>query len=153
MATVIANNARGRVRELFDPALSAFDAEVLLLKLAQADDALRDYDDLDALLTNAGNTEADFTNYARILVDNADITVTVDDSGNVLNVALDTDPVWTDAGGASNNSIVKLVVCAVAGAGASNRIPVSLHDFVVTTDGSTITANQPAGGFYESNDG
>ena len=74
MGDLAFNVAKGRVVEFYnrvetnDPNNSAF--IVVLLKAVEADAVLQDYDDLGALLGAAGNTEADFTNYARKVVTN-----------------------------------------------------------------------------------
>jgi hypothetical protein len=77
-------------------------------------------------------------------------TVTIDDTGNT--VAADTaDFTWTDAGGATNNTLVKLLICydpdTTVGTDA-DIIPLTLHDYAETTTGSTITATVDAAGYY-----
>lgn len=151
MADGMFNIARGRSQQLLGSGLGANDIEIVLLKAAEADDTLNNYDDLSTLLGAAGNTEADFTNYARKSVVNASITVTVDDANNRLTVDI-ADQTWATAGNGTNNSLVKLIVCIVLGAGDANRLPFTHHDFVVTTDGSDLTAQIPTSpdAFYQS---
>ena len=61
MADGVFNIAKGKVNEYMarvdsnDPTNSAI--VIVLLKLAEADGTLEDYDDLDTLLTQAGSTE------------------------------------------------------------------------------------------------
>ena len=77
MADGAFNVAKGRAVEFYyrvksnDPVNAAF--VFLLLKAADADAVLGDYDDLAVLLGAAGNTEADFTNYARKTLTDSDL--------------------------------------------------------------------------------
>lgn len=144
MADFMFNIGRGILREKM---IDGDDLIVVLLKTGEADDALKDYDTLTALLAGAP-VEADFTNYARKVVDNGDVTVTVDDTNNRVDIDIP-DQTWTSAGGASNNTLVKAIVC-IDGANDDARIPVTCHDFAVTTDGSDLTLQVPTGGFYRS---
>lgn len=148
MADVICNIGRGKLVEKLADGDGLI---VVLLKTAQADDTLRDYDTLDAMLTAGGgtaNVEADFTNYARKTIANGSVTVTVDDGNNRVDIDIP-DQTWTSAGGASNNTLVKAVVC-IDGANDAARIPVTAHDFTPTTDGSDLIMQVAAAGFWRS---
>lgn len=159
MADGVFNIAKGRVVELYnrvksnDPANSAL--VVVLLKAAglEADDTLNNYDDLASLLA-AANDEADFSNYARKVLTDADVAVlpAPDDGNNRRDLDIP-DQVYANAGGATNNALGKLVVCydndTTAG-NDSNLVPLTYHDFVVTTDGSQLTAQIAAAGFYRA---
>jgi hypothetical protein len=158
MADQVMNIAKGRVVEYYnrvesnDPAASAF--IVVLLKVAEADATLIDYDELGALLGAAGNTEADFTNYARKTVTDAELAAlpAPDDTGNQFDIDMP-DQTWSNAGGASNNSLVKLLICYDndTGAGVDTDIIVCAHyDFVITTNGGDITAQIDAAGFFRA---
>lgn len=157
MADGVFNIAKGRVNEYVsrvdsnDPTNSAL--VIVLLKAAEADATLQDYDDLGALLAAAGNTEADFTNYTRVVLTDADVTApTPDDTNNWQNADI-ADQVYASAGGASNNTLVKLIICydgdSTAGTDA-NLIPLTHHDFAVTTDGNDLTAQIATTGFYRA---
>lgn len=148
MADVMFNIGRGRIYEAY---LDAVDLIIVLLKTAEADNTLRDYNTLADLLTAGGgtaNVEADFTNYARKTVLNANITPTIDDTNNRLDIDIP-DQTWTAAGGASNNTMVKLLVC-INGANDAARIPITAHDWTPTTDGNDLVAQIAAAGFYRS---
>lgn len=147
MADLMFNIGRGTAIEAYN---DGADFIVVLLESAEADDTLRDYNDLGALLTAGGNTEATFTNYARKTITNANISLTVDDTGNDAQLDFP-DQTWTSAGNGTNNTLVKLLVC-VDGASDAARIPLTLHDFSVTTDGNDLTAQIAAAGFYSSTD-
>jgi len=157
MADGVFNIAKGSVAERVrrvvnnDPANSAL--VVVLLKAAEADATLEDYDDLDALLTAGGNTEADFTNYARKTLTDADLSApTVDDTDNRVDSDIP-DQTWTSAGGASNNTTAKLIVCYdsdTTGGTDANLIPLTHHDFVETTDGNDLVAQVNTAGFHRA---
>jgi hypothetical protein len=145
MADSVFNIAKGAFAEKVrdDPDL----VEVLLLKAAQADATLIDYDEIQALLANAGNTEADFTNYARKTA--IETTLTVDDTNDRVDLDI-ADQTWEDAGGASNNELVKLVSAQREDAGDANLVPLSQHDFPVTTAGNNVTALINAAGLIRA---
>lgn len=142
MADQIMNIAKGAFVEKFRDA--AANGEVYLLKANEAEAALVDHDDTAALLGAAGNTEADFTNYARKT--GLTGTITVDDTNDRVDVDIP-DQTWTAAGNGVNNTLTKLIVAYNQGAGDANLIPLSHHDFAVTTDGSDLTAQFNAAGF------
>lgn len=144
MADVMFNAGRGMLRERITDGDGLI---IVLLKVDQADATLIDHNDLAAVLA-AANTECDFTNYARKLIANGAITVTVDDTNERVDIDF-ADQLYTAAGGALNNSIVSALVC-VDGASDAVRIPITKHEFVVTTDGSNLTLELPALGFYRS---
>lgn len=115
---------------------------VVLLQAAEADDTLRDYDTLSALLGATGNSEADFTNYTRKDITGADVTLTVDDTNNDFTLNLP-DQTWNSAGGTTDNTLVKLLLVYDPDTSVSDdttMVPLTQHDFSVTTDGSDLTA-------------
>lgn len=146
MANLLFNSQRG---SLVQHKADGEDLIVVLLQVAQADATLRDHDDLAAVLA-AANTEATFTNYAREVILNAAWSVTITD-GSEIATADFADITWTAAGGAVDNTLVKLLVC-IDGANDAARFPVTLHDFATTTDGNDLTAVVDAAGFYASTD-
>lgn len=146
MADIVHRQGYGRMMEVFDG--GAANAEIRLLKTAEADDALRDYQTMTALLAGT-SVEADFTNYIDKDITNANITITYDDANNRVDLDIP-DQTWTSAGNATNNTLAKLVFCQDAGAGDANKIPMSSHDFVVTTDGSDLTAQIATAGLMRA---
>lgn len=122
--------------------------KVLLLKSSGlvADDTLLDYDTVAAVLAGASD-EADATNYVRKTL--ASVTVTVDDTNNRVDVDC-ADLTWTSLGGASNNTIGKIVVyyCPDTGSEAdSSNVPLTFHDATYTTTGVDFTVTIPTAGF------
>lgn len=124
---------------------------VLLLQLSnlEADSALETYDDLATLLANPSD-EATFTNYARKTI--TSVTVTVDDTNNYVYLDF-ADQTWTAAG--AGQRLGKLLVCYdgdTTGGTDANIIPISAHDFVVTTNGLDLQAVIASGGFIRVSD-
>lgn len=146
MADFVFNIAKGAAAEKIRDSGSA--VGIMLLKVSEADGTLKDYDTLAALLAGS-NTEADFTNYARKT--SLTGTITVDDTNDRVDVDV-ADQTWTSAGGASNNTLTDLVVFYEESAADSGRIPLTCHDFAATTDGSDLTAQVNASGFFRATD-
>jgi len=131
-----------------DPANSAL--VVVLLKAAEADGILQDYDTLGDILAGA-NTEADFTNYSRKILTNTELSLpTVDHSGN-QQFSDAPDLTYVSAGGAVNNALVKMLICydsdTTSGTDA-NLVPLVAIDWVVTTDGNDLVAVFGSTGFF-----
>lgn len=143
MADIVLNIAKGAVAEKVRD--DATKIGVLLLKAAESDALMRDRATITAVLS--GSTEADFTNYARKTGITA--TLTVDNSSDWAQVSIP-NQTWTSAGGATNNALAKLVIFYDEGGSDATRIPLSAHDFVVTTDASDLTAQVAATGFYRA---
>lgn len=115
---------------------------VVLLQANQADDDLNNYSDLSSLLANAGNTEATFSNYARKVLDEADVTAAIDNTANTVTLDMP-NQIWTAAGGATNNTLTKLLICYDSDTTAgddTNIVPVYAYDFAATTNGENLEA-------------
>ncbi len=139
MADGIFNISKGAfVEKIRDAATNVL---VLLLQANEAEAILVDHTALDTLLAN--NTEANFTNYSRKTGITG--TITVDNTNDRVDVDIP-DQTWAAAGGAANNNITKLIVAYEESASDAGRIPMTHHDFAVTTDGSDITAQVNAAG-------
>lgn len=117
---------------------------ILLLKANEAEATLIDRTTVALVLAEAGTTEADFTNYARKT--GLTGTITIDNTNDRVDADVP-DQTWISAGGATNNTLTKLVVAYEESASDTGRIPMTQHDFAVTTDGSDITAQINAAGF------
>lgn len=148
MGDLIFNVALGRIRTYAELGAANDALIILLLKSTglQADGTIRDHDDLSALLA-ATNDEATFTNYARKTV--TSVTITVDDTNDRVDLDI-ADQTWTVAGGALNDTLGALLIGydgdTLSGTDA-NIVPVSKHDFSVTTDASDLTAQIATAGF------
>jgi hypothetical protein len=143
MANFVYNVGLGRVAEKVADGATI---KLLVLKAADADATLKDADTVAAVLANAGTTEADFTNYARATL--ASLTVTVDDSGNKVDVDA-ADVVFTAAGGASNNTTTDVIIYEEVTTD-SDSIPLVQLDAVFTTDGNDVTLQFGANGWFSA---
>ena len=146
MADGVFNIAKGRTNEYAnrvdsgDPSTARL--QLKLLSTAAADATMKDFDTFAAILAGT-SVEATFTNYGGgITVAAADITITTDDSGDTQYYTI-SDQTWTSAGGATNNTLAKLIVCydALGTDVDANLIPLTYHDFVATTNGNDLTAD------------
>lgn len=154
MADLVFNISKGKMAE-YAARVNANDPTNAVLVIVPVDVAavtdatIRDLDTL-ALVLAAGVTERSTSNWNRKTLDqSAGITITVDDANDRVDVDIP-DQTWTTAGGASNNTLAKMVVYYQESAADSGRVPLTAHDFVVTTDGSDLTAQIASAGFFRA---
>jgi hypothetical protein len=157
MGDFVANIAKGRVAELYNRVDSSDPTNAVLVIVAlkasgiEADATLQDYDTLSAVLA-AANDEATNTGYARKVLSDSDISAFAPDDTN-NRVDLDSpDQTWTSVQ-ATGGAWAKLVICYDGDSGAgddTNIVPLTYHDFAVTPDGSDITAQINAAGFFRA---
>lgn len=155
MADFVFNIAKGRVAEFYnrvksnDPANSAL-IIVVIDANGDTDATMKDRDNLAALLGGTAN-EVTNTNYARKTLTDADLAAFAPDDTNDR-VDLDIpDQTWTAI--AAGTAWTDLLVCYdpdTTGGTDSEIIPLTLHDFAVTPDGSDITAQINAAGFFRA---
>jgi hypothetical protein len=138
VADIVFNISKGAFVEMIRDGASA--VGVLLLKAADTDDAMGDTDHITALLAT-GADEATDASYARKT--GLTGTITVDDTNNRVDVDLP-DQTWTALAGAAITDLVTFYENAAAD---GTRIPMTLHDFSITPDGSDVTAVFNASGF------
>jgi len=156
MANQVLNIALGRVAELYnrvdlnDPANSALIILVLATAGIESDATLKDVDTVTALVAGTTN-EVTNSGYARKTLTDADIVAFAPDDTNDR-VDLDIpDQTWTAvAAGDGWNDIVICYDSDTTGGTDANIVPMTMHDFVVTPDGSDITAQIAATGFYRA---
>ncbi len=144
MANEVFNISKGASVEMVRDSGSAL--IILLLETAQADATLIDHEDLAAMLA-AAPVEAAFTNYARKT--SLTGTVTVDHGNERTDIDIP-DQTWTAAGNGANETLAKLIVAYENAAADATRVPQTHHDFVVTTDGSDLTAQINASGYFRA---
>lgn len=145
MASFIFDYAKGRWIEKYLLPVGGDNIIVVLLQSSglQADTTLNNYQTLGALL--GSNTEATFTNYGRMVLSGLNITVAVNTSTGVTTVDVP-DQVWTAAGGATNNTLGALLTCYRPSTASLDTqiLPLTKHDFAVTTTGGNLTAAIPS---------
>lgn len=152
MANLVFNIALGRVGQYYQNVedASPANAKIIVVPIEttgiEADAALRDHNDLAALLAGTSNEQATM---GRKTLAAANITLTVDDTNERLDIDMD-DITWTAATG---NAISALVFCydpdSTAGTD-STIIPLHKQDFAVTPDGSDIVAQINAAGVFRA---
>lgn len=157
MANQVYNIALGRIVEFYnrvdtnDPANSAL-IVVAIAAGTTTDAAFKDFDTLAASLPGAGGAaEATNTGYARKVLTDADLVAFAPDDANDRTDLDMPDQTWT--GVAAGTNWTDLILCfdsdTTVGTDA-NIIPMTLHDFIVTPDGSDITAQIAAAGFFRA---
>lgn len=155
MADFVFNIAKGRVAEFYnrvksnDPANSAL-IIVVIDANGDTDATMRDRDDLAALLGGTAN-EVTNTNYARKVLTDADLAaLSIDDANDRIDLDI-ADLTWTAV--AAGTAWTDVLVCYdpdTTGGTDSAIIPLTCHDFAVTPDGSDITAQIAAAGFFRA---
>lgn len=152
MSNLVFNIALGKVGQYYQnvengtPANSRIIVVPIETTGIEADAALRDHNDLAALLAGSSNEQ---TTMGRKTLAAANITLTVDDTNERLDIDCD-DLTWTAATG---NAVSALVFCYdpdnTAGTDA-DLIPLHKQDFVVTPDSSDIVAQISASGVFRA---
>ncbi len=154
MADLVFNIAKGRVAELYrrvdlaDPA-NAVLVVVAIVANGQTDAVIRDYDTLSDLLGDALVAEATNSGYARIVINGAALAAFAADDTNDR-VDLDTADLAFGAISAGDNW-TDLVICYdpdSTGGTDATIVPLTLHDFPITADGSAVTAT--VAGFFRA---
>lgn len=157
MADFVFNCAKGRVAEFYnrvdanDPGNSALIIVALKTAGLESDATLKDYATLATLLA-AANDEATNSGYARKTLTDVDLgALTIDNANDRVDLDI-ADQVWSavaTVGGAWS----KLLICYdsdTTGGTDANILPLTAHDFVVTPDGTDLTAQIAAAGFYRA---
>lgn len=158
MANQIFNISLGRIAEFYnrvdtnDPANSALIVALLAASGIESDAVLKDKDTFADVVSGATN-EATNTGYARKVLTDADLTAFAPDDTNDR-VDLDIpDQTWTGLANDGTGPVGDLTTNydndTTAGTDA-NIVPMTLHDFAVTPDGSDVTAQIAAAGFYRA---
>jgi hypothetical protein len=156
MSNFVYNIALGRAVELYnrvdtnDPAASALVIVILATAGIETDAVLKDKDDLAAVVAGTTN-EVTNTGYARKTLTDTDLTAFAPDDTNDRTDIDIPDQTWTsvEAGDGWSDFVVCYDNDTAAGTDA-NIIPLTQADFVVTPDGSNITGQISASGFFRA---
>lgn len=155
MADQILNIALSRIGEFYnrvqtnDPTDAVL--TIVVVDSTTADATIKDLDTLALILAEGLTAEVTNTNYARIELIDTDLAAFAPDDGNDR-VDLDiADQTWTavDAG----DDWTDLIICYdddSAGGDDTNIVPMCWYDFIISPDGSDITAVINAAGFFRA---
>lgn len=167
MADFVFNIARGRMRQYYDAVdgnstttqggivstvNSAFVVVLLETSGLEADATLADYDDLLSLLAGTSNEPTGGTYVRKFLTDTELSASAQDDTNNRLDLDIP-DIVWTALTTTGNAACSALLVCYdndTTGGTDSSIVPLTKHGFALTPDGSDVTAQIAAAGYYRS---
>lgn len=145
MADIVFNISKGRVVEFHervnnnDPANSA----LLIIPVdvgATTDATIRDFDTLAAVLAG-GVTERTTGGWSRKTLTDADLAAITTDDTNDRNSAAIIAQTWSNV---TAGAVTDLIICYdsdTTGGTDSNIIPLTMHDFAITPDGSDVTVN------------
>lgn len=144
MADICFNIAKGRVAELYNRVDTNDPANSVLVIVpvdvgATTDATIRDFDTLAAVLAG-GVTERTTGGWNRKTLTDSDISaMTVDDGNDRMPLDLP-DQTWTSV---TSGAVTDLIICydndSTTGSD-SNLIPLTMHDFAITPDGSDVIA-------------
>lgn len=155
MADFVFNIAKGRAVELYnrvqtnDPANSAL--VIVAINTSATDATLEDFDTLAAVLGDANTAEVTNTNYARIVLTDADLgAFSPDDTNNRVDIDI-ADQTFSSI--AAGDAWTDLIICYdgdTTGGTDANIIPIAQYDFAVTPDGTDIVAQINSAGFFRA---
>lgn len=158
MGDIVFNIAKGRTAEYCqrvdanDPAGSVLVVVLLASTGLEADAVLIDKDTLADVLAGTTN-EATNTGYSRIELDDTEIgPFAPTDASDRFDCDIP-DQTWAGVANDGTGAIGAFLVCydPTSGAGTdADVVPLTKHDFAVTPDGSNITAQIAAAGFYRA---
>ena len=156
MADQIFNVALGRMAEFYnrvdlnDPTNAVLTIVVLATAGIETDAVLKDSTDLADVLGGATN-EVTNTNYARIeLVDSDLVAFAADHTNDRVDLDIPDQTFSAISAGDGWNDLLVCYDSDSTGGTDANIVPGTMHDFVVTPDGSDITAQIAAAGFYRA---
>lgn len=155
MASFVFNIAKGRVAELYnrvdtnDPANSVL--VVVAITSTALDSTLIDKETLAAVIADPNTAEVTNVGYARIVLTDAELAAMAADHPNDQMLLDIPDPVW--AAVTAGDQWTDILICFdpdSTGGTDADIIPLTLHDFIAIPDGTQITVQIPATGFYRS---
>ena len=150
MADLVFNIAKGRFVELYnrvdlnDPTTA--ELYVLAINTTATDAALRDLDTVAAIEADALTAEATNAGYARkVLTDTDIVAFAPDDVNDRVDVDIPDQTFTAVAAGSNWTDIV--IAYGLNGGADSAKVPLTLHDFVVTPSGADIVMQVATAGF------
>lgn len=156
LGTFVFNVAKGRAGELVkrvkdgDPGTSRLVAIPILAAGIEADSVLIDKDTVSALLSGATD-EATTGGWSRKVIAAADITTPSPDDSNDRFDYIFGDITWTAvSAGAVTGLVIAYCPTDTTSAGDASNVVLTAHAWAITPDGSDVTADVPATGFYRA---
>src|SRR3970040_2176796 len=156
MANQLFNRGLGRGTEWAervnanDPAASEIVLMVLATSGIESDAVLKDKDTFADVVSGTTNEVTNSGYTKKVLDETSSITITYDDTGDKVDVDFP-DQTWTavGAGDGWNDIVIGYDSDTTTGTDA-NILPHTQHDFVVTPDGSDITAQVATAGYFSA---
>ncbi len=156
LSTFVFNIAKGRAGELVkrvkdgDPSTARLVAIPILASGIEADSVLIDKDTVSALLSGATD-EATGSGWSRKVIAAADITTPSPDDGNDRFDYIFGDITWTAvSAGTVTGLVIAYSPSDTSSSGDAANVPLTAHAWAITPDGSDVTADVPATGFYRA---
>jgi hypothetical protein len=156
LGTFVFNVAKGRVAELAnrvdvgDPSAARLVAIPILAAGIESDATLIDKLTVSSLLSGATD-EATATGWVRKTIAAADITAVAPDTANDRMDIIIGDITWTAVtAGTLTGLVIAYSPADASTAGDAANIPLTAHAWAITPDGSDVTADVAATGFYRA---
>jgi hypothetical protein len=158
MADFVFNIAKGKVAQYIQNVEdgSPADSRLLLIPFdatGATEDQIVDADTVAAVEAVTNVTERTATGWNRKTLTASDITITVDDTNNRVDIDI-TDQTWT---GVSAGAVTRLVLAYIPDGNVSGGvsadsacIPLTCHDFAITPDGSDVVAVINSAGIFRA---
>jgi len=152
MADLVFNIAKGAVAQLAAnvDAGSPANSRLILIpyNCTDTDDAVRDCDTVAAVEALSATAERTANGWNRKTLTSSDVTITIDDTNNRVDIDIP-DQTWTPTSDVVTDLLIAYDADNTTGTDA-NLIPLTWHDFAITPDGSTVTAQIDAAGFFRA---
>ena len=153
MADFVFNIAKGRVAQyaqnVEDNSPTGCELVVIAYNSSATDDAMNNADTISALEATANVAEFTNTGYSRQDVVAAGITITVDDTGNTVDVDI-SDQTFTSVSAGTAWTDLVIAYDPTGSSADTALIPLTCHDFAVTPDGNDIVAQIHANGIFRA---
>ena len=157
MGDGVFNIAKGRVIGYHDRVkaniVAASEYSIMLGIGAISDATLIDLDDFAAIIADGGFTESVATNYVRkVFTDSTLDALPGPTDGSDFNHADMADIVWTALGNGANSTLTRLILGydPLGTDVDANIIALCFFDFSVQTDGTDVTAQVNASGYFRA---
>lgn len=152
------NRSKGRTTEWAervnanDPTNSVFVWALIASSGVETDAVLKDKDDFSGLVSGATDFATNTGGGRKTLDQTGGLTITYDDTNDRVDVDMP-DQTWTglanDGTGGISDVVSGYDSDSTAGTDA-NILPATWHDFAITPDGSDVTLQVPASGFFRA---